>query len=62
MLIRNGIVLVEEIEQQKTQKISTRRSFMPPPRACALSCSPPSPPFSAWRRCCWMFSSRAWPL
>jgi multidrug efflux pump subunit AcrB len=62
MLIRNGIVLVEEIEQQKTQRISTRRSCMPPPRACALSCSPLSPPFWAWRRCCWMFSSRAWPL
>jgi multidrug efflux pump subunit AcrB len=38
MLIRNGIVLVEEIEQQNRKKRSRRRLLMPPPRVCALSC------------------------
>lgn len=38
MLIRNGIVLVEEIEQQKQQNRSTRRLFMPRRRVCALFC------------------------
>lgn len=47
MLIRNGIVLVEEIEQQKRKRISTRRSCTPRPRACAPSCSPPSRPYLA---------------
>jgi hypothetical protein len=60
MLIRNGIVLVEEIEQQKQEKAQHERLSMPQPRACALYCSRPSPPCSAWRRCCWMSSSRVW--
>jgi hypothetical protein len=38
MLIRNGIVLVEEIEQQKQEKRSRKPLFMPPPRVCALFC------------------------
>ncbi len=39
MLIRNGIVLVEEIEQQKQENRSTRRLSMRQPRAYARYCS-----------------------
>jgi multidrug efflux pump subunit AcrB len=38
MLIRNGIVLVEEIEQQKQEKAQQEAIIMPPLRVCALSC------------------------
>lgn len=38
MLIRNGIVLVEEIEQQNKRKINDKRSLMRQHPVCGQSC------------------------
>jgi multidrug efflux pump subunit AcrB len=60
MLIRNGIVLVEEIEQQKQEKpqheaiIYAATSRLRPILLTAFTT------VLSWRRCCWTSSSRVW--
>jgi multidrug efflux pump subunit AcrB len=60
MLIRNGIVLVEEIEQQKQEKpqheaiIYAATSRLRPILLTAFTT------VLGWRRCCWTSSSRVW--
>ena len=48
LLIKNAIVLIEEIDQQIEEgDPPTRPSSTPASAACARSCSPPPPPSSA---------------
>lgn len=51
MLIRNGIVLVEEISLQRQENRCERRLSKPPRPVYGRSCSPPLQRFWGWHRC-----------